>query len=333
MTVAGPKRTEAKLREEARAWFVRLLQKGTPATEAAFRKWLEADPAHERAFRHVEAVWQSTETPGKKQAVKEADELDVYLKAMDSAKVQRRTFRRLAAASAILLAVLGGAIWLERPSLLQDLMADYATDRGERRAITLSDGTTVLLNADSALDQRFTQTERRITLLRGTAFFDIAHDDRPFIVTAANGEIRDIGTTFDVGLFDDGAAVTLESGKVDVTVNGNNQSTVLESGQRVRFGRLGAGPVETVDLADALAWRGGRYIFYRARLSDVVAEIGRYRRGRIVIANSSLGDQLVTGTFLLADTDAALSSLQASVGFRITSLTNVLTVISPQTQE
>jgi transmembrane sensor len=134
---------------------------------------------------------------------------------------------------------------------------------------------------------------------------------------------------FDVGILGDGAAVTLESGKVDVTIDGGTRSIVLEPGERVRFGQHGAGPVEKVKLDDALAWRGGRYIFYRARLSDVVAEIGRYRRGRILIASNSLGDQLVTGSFMLADTDAALTSLQASVGFRITSLTGALTVISP----
>lgn len=330
MTEADPlKRPEAELREEAREWFVRRLQKVTPSDEARFREWLEADPAHDRAFRHVEAVWQSTETPGKKLAAQEADELAVYLKALDRTKVQRRTFRRLAASSVILLALLGGATWWERPSLLQNLMADYATDRGERRTVTLSDGSTIMLDADSALDAQFSRTERRVTLLRGTAFFDIAHDNKPFVVSAANGEIRDIGTTFDVGILGDGAAVTLESGKVDITIDGGTRSIVLEPGQRVRFGQHGAGPIEKVELDDALAWRGGRYIFYRARLSDVVAEIGRYRRGRILIASNSLGDQLVTGSFMLADTDAALTSLQASVGFRITSLTRALTVISP----
>lgn len=328
MTVAdSPKHSEAELREEAREWFVRRLQKFTPSDEAEFRKWLEADLAHDRAFRHVVSVWQSTEASGKKLAAQEADELAVYLKAMDRAKSQRRTFRRLAASGVILLAVLSGATWWEYPSLLQNLMADHATGRGERRTITLSDGSTVLLDADSALDERFSRTERRITLLRGKAFFDVAHDNRPLIISAANGEVHDIGTTFDVGLVADGAAVTLESGKVDVTIDGNAQLIMLEPGQRVRFGRDGAGSVEKVDLDDALAWREGRYIFYRARLSDVVAEIARYRRGRIVIAESSLGDQLVTGSFALADPDVALSSLQASVGFRITSLTRALTVI------
>jgi len=325
----SPKRSEAEIRKEAREWFVRRLQTFTPSEVAKFQTWLEADPAHVRAFRHIETVWQATEAPGKRLAALEADELAIYLEAMDRARAQRRTFRRLTAASVILLVALGGATWWERPFVLQNLMADYATDRGERRTVTLPDGTVVLLDADSALDERFSPTERRITLLRGTAFFDIAQDTRPFIVNAANGEIHDIGTRFDVGLVHDGAAVTLETGKVAITIDSGPQPIVLEPGQRVRFDRRGASPVEKVDLSDALAWRGGRYIFYRARLSDVVAEIARYRRGRIIIADGSLGDQLVTGSFSLADTDAALSSLQASVGFRVTSLTRALTVISP----
>lgn len=322
------KRSEADLREEAREWFVRRLQKLKPSDEAEFQDWL-ANPAHDRVFRHIEAVWQSTEMPGKRLASQEAEELAVYLRAIDRNKTQRRTFRRLAVVSVVLIAVLAGGTWWERPHLLQNMMADFATDRGERRLIRLSDGSTILLDADSALDQRFSHTERRVTLLRGKAFFDIAHESRPFIASAAEGEIRDIGTTFDVSIVGDRTAVTLESGKVDVSIDGNIRSIMLEPGQRVRFGRHGTEAIENVELDDALAWRSGRYIFYRARLSDVVAEISRYRRGRIVIANSSLGDELVTGSFLLVDTDAALSSLQASVGFQITSLTRALTIISP----
>lgn len=331
MTHTDPsKRSEAEIRAEARNWFVSRLAKIAPSEDAAFQNWRLADPAHDKAFRDVEAVWQSTEQPGKRLAVREADELAVYLTAMDRAKAQRRMSRRLAVTSVVLVALLGGGIWLERPNFLQNLMADYVTDRGERRSVTLSDGSTVLLDADSALDERFSGTERRITLLRGTAFFDVAAGTRPFIVSAANGEIRDIGTRFDVGLVDDGATVTLESGKVAVTIDGTRQQSILlQPGQRVRFSRRGAGPVESIAINDALAWHGGRYIFYRARLADVVAEIARYRRGRIMIASSALGDELVTGSFALADTDAALFSLQASVGFRMTSLTSALTVIGP----
>ena len=104
---------------------------------------------------------------------------------------------------------------------------------------------------------------------------------------------------------------------------------MLEPGQQVAFGADGLAPVQSVDLGDSLAWRDGRFVFYRARLGDVLAEIGRYRKGRIVIASSRLADERVTGSFSLADTDAALASLQASVGFRLTGLGGRIAVITP----
>ncbi len=330
MSNAGPsKPTDVDIRTEARNWFVERLQPLSRAKEAEFQLWWAADPAHQAAYRQVEATWEATEQPGFRIAEKEASELAAYLRAMDRARAERKTFRRLAATSLILLVLLGAAVWLERPNLIQDLRADYSTARGERRMITLSDGTTVLLDADSALDEEFDARERRVTLLRGSAFFDIATEARPFVVNAANGEIRDIGTRFDVALQEGDGVVTLESGKVSLSFGGLQQPVTLRPGERIRFGQSGIGEIEAVNLDDALAWHDGRYVFYRARLADVVAEIARYRRGRIIIYNKRLADQIVTGSFSLAGTNDALASLQSSIGFHQISLTGALTVLIP----
>lgn len=320
---------EAAIREAAREWFVALLDAPTPARQAAFEAWLRADPAHFAAYQAVEAAWLAAEKPGQRLADAESAELGQYLRAMDEAKGERKTFRRLSTLSVILAVVLAGSIWLERPGLLQDLGADHVTARGEQRRVILADGTTVLMDADSAMAELGGGGERRVRLLRGGAFFEVQPSAIPFVVEADNGEIKVLGTGFDVRLLSEGGLVTLEHGRVSVGTDAEAGTTVLEPGQRVRFSADGVGAAETVDLADALAWRGGRFVFYRARLADVVGEIERYRRGRIVIATSTLADERVTGSFALNDTDAALASLQASVGFRMTSVAGRLTVIGP----
>lgn len=306
-----------------------LLDAPTPALQREFEEWLRADPAHFEAYQAVETTWHETEKPGQRLAEKEADELAVYLEAMDKAKSQKKTFRRLSILSVVLALVLAGGVWLERPGFFQNLSADFTTERGERRTIMLSDGSSVLLDADSALIDEYTPAERRVRLIRGGAFFDVIPSSTPFIVEAANGEVRVLGTGFDVRLLDDGGLVTLERGSVSVSIAHETGAMVLEPGQQVRFGAGGIGTMQNVELQDALAWRGGRFIFYRARLADVVQEIQRYRRGRIVIATSKLSDERVTGSFSLSDTDAALSSLQASVGFRMNTVAGRLTVIGP----
>ncbi len=189
---------------EARAWFVRLLQEPTARNRATFEAWRQADPAHAEAFRAVALTWEAAEQPGKRLAEAEADELSVYLKAMDGAKDRRKSSRRLAGAAVILACLLGTAVWLERPNMLQDFAADYVSSRGERLEIRLADGSTVLLDADSALADDFSEGERQVRLLRGGAFFEVQHDPQhPFKVIAADGEVRVLGTRFEVRLLED----------------------------------------------------------------------------------------------------------------------------------
>jgi transmembrane sensor len=317
------------LRETARHWFVTLLDAPSPAHQAEFERWVNADPAHLEAYQAIEATWYAMENPGRRMADKEADELSVYLEAMDRAKRDRRTSRRLATLSVVLAGLVAGALWLERPGLIEDLRADYVTERGERRTIILADGSSVLLDAGSALADESVTGERRVKLIRGGAFFEVVPSTVPFVVEAANGEVRVLGTGFDVRLLPNGASVTLAHGRVSVMTDSQADPTVLEPGEQVQFGPEGVAAAHPVALEDALAWRGGRYTFYGARLGDVVEEIGRYRNGRIVIATSALADERVTGSFSLNDTDEALSSLQASVGFAMHSLTSRIVVIGP----
>lgn len=323
-----PGSADDRIRQQAREWFVMLLDAPTPARQTRFEQWLREDPAHFDAYRAIEASWHASEMAGQRLARQEADELSVYLKAMDKAKNEKKTFRRLSALSILLAGLLGGAIWLERPGLLQELAADYTTGRGERRTVVLADGSSVLLDADSAIAEMQTTAERRIRLLRGGGFFDVRPSQVPFIVEASNGEVRVLGTGFDIRLTDSGGMVTLEHGSVAVSTGNNPDKKVLKPGQQVRFGQDGIGPVEAVELDDALAWRGGRFVFYRTPLADVVQEIRRYRKGRIVIASSTLANELVTGSFPLSDTDAALASLQSGIGFRISRLGS-LTILGP----
>ncbi|MBD9390625.1 FecR family protein [Agrobacterium sp. AGB01] len=324
-----PHRSSLQIRDEAKRWFVVLLQAPSVSKHKEFEAWLDADPEHFDAYQVVETAWHASEKPGEKLAQQQSDELAGYLQIIDQNKRDKKTLRRLSGVSVCFAFLLGGVIWLERPGLLEDFSADYVTARAERQRITLADGSVVLLDADSALVENHSSTERRVSLLRGGAFFDVKPSQTPFVVEAGNGEVRVLGTGFDVRIVDEGGVVTLEHGKVSVRTNEAAAQTILAPGQQVHFSSTGVGAVQNVDLEDALAWRVGRYTFYRARLADVVREVQRYRNGRIVIASSTLGDERVTGSFSLANTDAALSSLQASVGFRMNTLFGRMTVIGP----
>lgn len=327
------KSNDKSIRKDARRWFIRLRQGASDSELRAFENWRDSDPAHGEAFRRIETAWEATAPAGSRLAAREADQLAVYLDAIENGRpvpsnARKRRARRITAVSIALFCLLAGGFWFENPTFLPDLFADVSTARGERRTIHLPDGSSLLLDADSALTLDFYGDERRVRLLRGAAFFDVAASNKPFVVNAGGGEMRVLGTSFMVRLVESGGVVTLARGRVKIAVAGQAADAVLSPGQQIEFGRAGLSAPRDVDIDEALAWRDGRFVFYRARLGDVLDEIQRYRPGRIVLADQALAEERVTGSFLLEDTDAALHALSRSVGFQMASIGGRLIVIS-----
>jgi transmembrane sensor len=133
----------------------------------------------------------------------------------------------LAIAASVLIAALAGSAWWQ--SVHYPL---YSTDTGERRSITLADGSTVDLNARSKLRVEFSKNERRVELLDGQALFQVAKDkNRPFIVASGEATVRAVGTQFDVYRKDSGTTVTVLEGRVAVysTAHGGSSSGSAEA--------------------------------------------------------------------------------------------------------
>jgi transmembrane sensor len=308
--------TENGRRQAALAWLVTLNGAPSPAARRDFAAW-RADPANRAAFAEAEALWRRAAQPAAELAREEQAWLAPLL-AGSRPRPRRRAFRwAIVSFCAVLL---GFGVWLERPGLLQDLRADHATRRGERQSLALPDGSTAILDADTAVAIRFSGTERRIALMRGAAYFEVTPGQAPFVVEAASGEVRVLGTRFGVTLTPAGATVTVASGRVEVRPP-VGAPALLGRGQQLRYRSGGAGPVTPVDPDQALAWRDGRLAFQQATLAEVVAAIGRHRAGRILILDAELAGRRVTGSFPAGDTEAALASLQAILGFRRQDLT------------
>jgi transmembrane sensor len=314
-----------KREQQAISWLIRLQGAPSAGDRRRFDAWA-ADAANRRAFERAEVFWRTTEAPAHDLAREEAQALDALVVAAHAAPSRRPRWARRFSVAAVALALISGGVWLERPSLIVDMAADAATARGEQRRVTLADGSTVVLDADSAVDLRFAPGERRLRLLRGTAFFEVVTDPAPFIVEAAEGEVRVLGTSFAVALAGEATTVTVVSGRVEVAASGGRRAT-LRAGQQARYRGAALSAPAPFDPDTALAWREGRIVVHQATLRDVVAEIGRHRPGRVVILDGALAERRVTGSFPAADTEAALASLQAILGFRRQDLTGHLVLL------
>jgi transmembrane sensor len=211
------------------------------------------------------------------------------------------------------------------------LIREASTQIGERALLVLADGSKVTLNTDSAVRADYTGRERRLTLVRGEAFFDVAKDPtRPFIVTAGSRQVIAVGTAFNVRLQDQQVRVTLVEGTVRIVPTARQRDPVvtLEAGSALVTGADGIDRVESLDTARATSWRSGKLVFEGDRLADVVAEMNRYSREKLEIADPTLEDRKVSGVFEPTEGHAFAKALEAYGIARTTRQTDTTIVLN-----
>lgn len=318
----------AAQQQAALEWLSLLHGRASPADRQAFSRWLQADPAHAEAYADAQVLWEMSEIPAAKLAAEDADTLDALLAAMDAPP--RRRLPRIAASlamAACVLVLVGVGLGWQPQRWVDDLKADYVAAPGQVRSVTLADDSRVTLDADSAIAVRFTGGERHVELRRGAAFFEVTHNGEPFVVDAAHGHTRVLGTRFEVRLRGDGAQVTVLSGKVGVSAEDGPPQQVLLDGQQAHYDRHFTSVPQAVEAERLVAWRDGWLNYYRAPLADVIDDLNRYHAGRILLLNDRLAGTRISGSFPSGDPQAVLEALQSVVGFQQYSLLGRVIVV------
>lgn len=300
-----PPRADIALSDQAIDWVVRLHSgmAGTPERDG-FQAWRALSPAHEAAAQEAEALWDGLGTAGGR------------VRAQEKAGRGRTTRRAFMAGGVI--AAFGLAATASGP-LRRRMLADYSTGVGEAREVVLPDASRAFLNSSTALALDYSGPRRGIRLLEGQALFTVMPDpSRPFVVAAANGWTRAVGTAFDVDMRADSVAVTVVEGVVAVGIDGGSpEGTAVRADEAVRYGPGGVAAPQRVDAAMATAWRRGKLIFNRRPLEDVVSELQRHTHAKIVIAGSSLKALEVTGVFDLNDPQSVLDTIEQTLPVRV----------------
>lgn len=296
--------------DAATAWWVKRDAGPLSRAEArAFSAWLVADPANAAAFEEICALCGDVKALRPRAA---------------QVPAHSRGRRRLAlgAALAASLAAVGS---LDGLRLLW--LSDFRTGAGETRTIHLSDGSQALLGPRSAIAVDYREGRRRLSLLEGEAFFEVAPDAaRPFVVAAAGGTVTALGTAFDVALGDGGAKVTVTEHKVAVASRG--ERVLVEEGRQCAFGPDAptSAPI-AVATEDATAWRRGKLIFVDRPLGEVVDILARYHRGYILVPSAAARKLRVTGVFDAADPVGALRAIESSLDLDALHVTDYFVVL------
>ena len=273
-----------EIEDQAIAWVVRVRDSDFDDWEA-FEAWLGESPAHAEAYHRL-----AIEDRG----------LDDLLPAQPAPALVpvRHTSRKWAwpAAGAAVAALLVGVISVHTPMAGPQLY-EVATRAGERRALVLDGGTSILLNGGSAilLDRR---NARFAELKRGEALFTVRHDAaRPFAVQVGKDRLVDVGTRFDVVRTQDEMRVAVAEGAVVYDPDG--QKLTLAPGDMLRVSA-------TVALRSKVApdqvggWRDGRFVYAGEPLSRVAEDLSRYAGARVEVS-PDLAGQPFRGVISVAD--------------------------------
>lgn len=228
----------------------------------------------------------------------------------------------------------------------------YTTSLGQHSKHTLADGSTVWLNSATKVKVDYSESFRRIYLLEGEAYFEVAKNaNRPFEVYSDNRLVRAVGTAFSVQKLNDSVKVLVTEGKVELAVVDNtlyikdetltSSSTendvnntlakekvigYLIAGQSIDLSTIDnvkIGLANTIDFSDInrkISWRDGKLVFAGESLEEVIKEITRHTSMKIDISDTELKKVRIGGQFLIGDTESLFNVLDSGFGIDIVKL-------------
>jgi len=320
--------TPDELERQAWTWLRRLGSGDVTSWDAdAFKRWLHTSPAHQTAFSAAKREWALIRPAAREVLHGNPEASRQHARALQGPSVGRRAFLGAAVSAA---AVTGIAVFHPPAGLWpapSTWGADFRTATGEQRSIQVASTVSVTLNTDTSIRRETTgNTTVGIRLLTGEAAVDVAASPTPFVVVAGAGRSQASAGRFEVRRLTSGVCVTCVDGTVSVEHPAGRH--VLRAGDQTVYDDASVGRVKRVAVADVSAWRKGMLVFRQTPLNDVIEEINRYRRGRVVLMNASLAQQPVSGSFDITLLDVAVVQLQRTFDLSARSLPGGLVVLS-----
>jgi transmembrane sensor len=289
----------------------------SPADQSTLDAWLAEDTRHLGAFAKARAIALHTE---RARALGQGFDPARFADAMARDNARELSRRRVIvigsiAASTLMVAVTSGFVWHAFAELT------YSTRIGETRVVPLEDGSVVTLNTDTEIAVNYSEKRRDIRLVRGEALFDVAHDARrPFVVDADGTLVRAVGTSFTVQLLpDEPVQVLVREGVVEVKRPKVPEAPPVRVAANMRAVAPDSAPiaakvVPVAEVTRALAWRVGRIAFEGKTLKQAAEEFSRYSDTKIVIEDSTVANETITGLFVSNDPVAFSKAVALSLG-------------------
>ena len=295
---------------QAASWIARSLHESwSERDRQAFDAWFAQSPSHQIAYWRLESAWSETNRLTALRAQPES--------APSTARARSTIYKAVAAI--MLVAALGGLgqRYYEKTA---NSAATYSTPLGERKLLTLADGTQIELNTDTEIKASLIGAERKIWIEKGEAYFRVKHDPaHPFVVVAAGQNIVDIGTEFVVRRMSGALRVAVLEGRVGFGNAKGRAAEELESGDvaTARNDSISVTHGPLSDIVSGLSWRQGKLVFHHTPLLDAAAEFNRYNHEKLVVSDAAAGEITINGVFSTSDIHAFARLAHAVLGLRV----------------
>jgi transmembrane sensor len=331
-----------KIQEQACLWISRIDRGLTLSERQGLVAWCNQDNNHHKMLLAMASHWDDLSV---------LSELRGLFPLEKSPKNPIAILPAYAMAESFALISLLGASYLNQSNLslylpfinnTQEITQVFETSVGQQTRFVMPDGSNIQLNTNSLVTIDFNNEQRKLTLVRGEAHFDVAKDkDRPFTVIVGDKSFTALGTIFNVQKKNDSTmelvvtegkvliAKALESTeqlKASLTNYANNQSPLLDEsivpsgvvvtvGEKAVIANNKTNPVKKVSdeqVERDLAWQQGMLIFDGEPLETALAEVSRYTNSTFEIKDNNIAKLKVAGYFKAGDIDGLLASLSSN---------------------
>lgn len=320
-----------KVEHEAYGWVVRFVSgEAGPDDIEALKEWSAQSPAHAAAFEQASRVWQATEPVTRKLSAANTRSVlrtsNIRGTGVSGMSWRRSALPRRAVLSGALVAsVAGAALVAAHPPLglwpsWSEFMADYRTETGQQRQITLPGDVAIDMNTQTSIALRSAgDAKGGIELIAGEVMISAPPvASKAFTVRAADGRVIAADARFNLRCDDRWVCVTCVSGEVQVECGPARLS--LSAGKQVTYSDQGLGQPMTVNPATVTAWQDGIVIFDATPVAKVIEEVNRYRTGRVILTDAALGRERFSARFRIANIDRVVDQIAQVFGVRTRTL-------------
>lgn len=249
-----------------------------------------------------------------------------------------------AAAMLLVGAFAGLAIYTyQEPQSAQKQVAIQTIETGfeEKKTLTLSDGSSIVLAAGSQLSYKsnwLDQPVKRVSL-EGEAYFSISGQetrDKPkFVVETEDGSASVFGTRFTVDTYGEGTRVVLEEGEVHIDVANTPESEqsgiTIKPGEMARFNS--SQPqirLEQVNPAVYTSWTTNELYFDETPFSVLVERIRRTYGKEVIVKDKELLDKKLSGSIDFRSLDGLINAVSEVMEVEIYKTEQTVTIESNQ---